>query len=328
MGHSRFLTSISAILLLALATTAGAATISEVSGTVTLNGQPVTGETPFPEGGRLVVGEGATATVVTGSGDRIVLQSGATLLLNVVEEDKEIYELLAGAFIGTMSSRTVVMLPNAGRLEIPADAEGNPGTAELAVESRENGTRTAIEVNEGTAQLRSGRQFRTVVGAGQSVTVTFMEAEPRKIEFATGPDNEGDVLVYDQATDDLEIEVGVPAATKGKMTAVEANTKTKIENSLDSSKDGKLAVVSRVKGEETARGDVAPGVFAYVLHETGAIEFEYVEIDFQVLKRAIGLTSEFTTLAVSNFTGVLSPQPGGVKTKRPPPPIEQPKETD
>ena len=175
--------------------------------------------------------------------------------------------------------------------------------------------KTAVDVNEGRVEVKSGEQFTTSVTSRQSAVITFRKDAPRKLGVETGPDNEGDVMVLDQATPDLEIEVRVPKASRSTLTAVESNTKTKIENSLDSSKEGKLGVVSRVKGEEKAKGEVAPGVFAYVIHDSGAIEFEYVEVDFAILRRAIGLTSEFSTLAVSNYTGVQDPDPRSPKSR-------------
>ena len=307
MGVPRFVPGVMVLALVVLCGTADAAMIIEVTGMVKLNGEAVSGpETPFPEGGRLeVIGDGSSATIVTGSGDRIVLDPGTQIVFSQMSEDGEIYEVMSGSFRARLSPKTIILLPNDGRLQA---AEGG---VELAVESRENGTRTALAVNEGGAILKSGEQFTTKVGAGQSVVTTFDRQNPRKLGFETGPNNEGSVVVLDQATPDLEIEVGVPPATTGEMAAVEGNTKTKIENSLDSSKEGSLGIVSRVKGDEVARGEVGPGVFAFVDHATGAIELQYVEIDFQVLKRAIGLTSEFQTLAVSNFTGVRPPNPGG-----------------
>jgi hypothetical protein len=305
MGLNRLVPAVLVLALVLVASAAGAATITGVTGMVKLNGEAVSGDIAFPTGGVLeVIGEGSRATVVTASGDRIVLEPGSKLTLNVVTEEKETFELATGSFMATLSPGTEIMLPGDSRLTIPE------GTAELSVDSREGGTRTALDVNEGKAILHSGDQFKTVVTSRQSATVTFKPStDPRAIVVETGPDNEGNVAVFDKATADLEIEVRVPKASKSKLASVENNTKTKIENSLDSSKEGKLGIVSRVKGEETARGEVAPGVFAYVLHASGAIEFEYVEIDFQVLARAIGLTNEFATLAVSNYTGVKPPNP-------------------
>jgi hypothetical protein len=308
----------SAFLLLAvvsLALPAGAGTISDVGGMVQLNGEAISGDTAFPTGARLeVVGEGSKATVKTGSGDLIVLEPGSQIVLNVASEAGETYELISGAFIATLSPKTAIMLPQDGRLAV---AEGDKA-AKVAVESREGGTRTAIDVSEGRVTLTSGSQFKTRLTTGQAAVVEYRKAEPRKLGIESGPTNEGEVYVFDQATENLEIELRVPRATRSNMMSVENDTKTKIENSLDSSKEGKLSIVSRVRGEQTATGEVAPGVFAYVLHETGAIQFEYVEIDFQVLKRAIGLTTEFQTLAVSNFTGVLAPDASKGKTKPPP----------
>jgi len=261
------------------------------------------------------VGEGSRATVVAGNGDRLVLQPGSEFYLRSVEEGeqpREVYELVSGAFIGRLSPGTVVILPNDTRIVIPE------GTCELSVETREGGKKTAVDVNEGRVEVLSGSQFKTVLTSRQSAVVTFRKDHPRKLAVATGPDNEGEVVVLDQATPDLEIEVRVPKASQTTLAAVEGNTKTKIENSLDSSKDGKLAIVSRVKGEEKAKGEVAPGVFAYVLHDSGAIEFEYVDIDFKILRRAIGLTNEFSTLSVSNFTGVKDPKPISSRRQTPP----------
>jgi len=297
-----------AVLILALlASTAGAATIGDVTGMVKLNGQAVSGpETPFPEGARLdVVGDGSGATIVTGAGDRILLDPGARIVFSLVTEEIEVYEVMAGSFRASLSPKTAIVLPNDGRLAAVED-----GT-EVAVESRDGGARTAVDVAQGSANLMSGEQFTTRIGARQSLIVTFVREAPRTLGYQTGPGNEGAVEVVDRATPDLVIRVAVPRATIGRMASVDGDTRTKIENSLESARDGKLGVVTSVMGTETARGEVAPGVFAFVNHATGAIEFEYVEINFQVLKRDIGLTSAFQTLAVSNFTGVLPPDPGG-----------------
>lgn len=310
MGFQRFLPAIVLMGLLVIGSGAVAATVVDVNGTVQLGGAAVSGaETPLPADGRLeVVGDGSRATVVAGNGDRIALQPGSEFYLRSVEEGREVYELKSGAFIGRLSPGTVVLLPNGTQIIVPE------GTCELSVETREGGTKTAVDVNEGRVEVKSGDQFTTAVTSRQAAVITFRSEAPRKLGVETAPDNEGDVVVLDQATPDLEIEVRVPQASRATMTAVENNTKTKIENSLDSSKEGKLGVVSRVKGEEKAKGEVAPGVFAYVVHDSGAIEFEYVEVDFAILRRAIGLTSEFSTLAVSNYTGVKDPNPRAPKS--------------
>jgi len=327
MGLHRSLPLFAMAVLLVLSAPAVPATIVDAGGTVTLGEAPVgAAETPLPAGTSLqVVGEGSRATVVAGNGDRMVLQPGSDFHLQSVTEGEkpvETYVLKSGAFIGRLSPGTVVILPNDTRIVVPE------GTCELSIETREGGKKTAIDVNEGRVEVLSGSQFKTVLTSRQSAVVTFRKEKPRTIKVASGPDNEGEVVVLDQATPDLEIEVRVPKASETTLTAVDSNQKTKIENSLDSSKDGKLGIVSRVKGEEKARGEVAPGVFAYVLHESGAIEFEYVDIDFKILRRAIGLTNEFSTLSVSNFTGVKDPKPSAGSPRREPPEQEEPDEPD
>jgi hypothetical protein len=147
------------------------------------------------------------------------------------------------------------------------------------------------------------------VTSRQSVTMSYPMSEnaERAIAFRTGPDNEGNVMVYDRPVEDLVIEITVPKASGGSLQTVENDTKTKIQNDQES--DGSLRVVPTKKGVQKEGKDVVPSVFVYVIHATGEIEIEYVEINFEVLRRDIGLTTEFKTLAVSNFTGVEEPDP-------------------
>ena len=60
---------------------------------------------------------------------------------------------------------------------------------------------------------------------------------------------------------------------------------------------------TKLDGETKQTGTLGPGTFAVIDNSTGVIEFAFFEVDFQIIERATSLTSEFSTLAASNFFG-------------------------
>ena len=114
----------------------------------------------------------------------------------------------------------------------------------------------------------------------------------------------GDVTVMRLLTRDLNLFLSVPKATSGTVQAVQGGRKTRVMSDPGSWKGGKLGISTQAAGAPAQTGSLGPGTFAVIDNRTGAIEFGFVEVQFQIIERAVSLTSEFTALATSNFFGV------------------------
>jgi len=115
------------------------------------------------------------------------------------------------------------------------------------------------------------------------------------------------VKAIHRVNDSLEIEVTVPKATSGMAKAEQNGQKTRLLSDPISYKGGTISLLTRLDGEKKHTGSLGPGTFAVIDNTTGVLELAFDEVDFQIVKRATSLTSELSSLAVSNFFGDEAP---------------------
>jgi len=94
----------------------------------------------------------------------------------------------------------------------------------------------------------------------------------------------------------------VPKASLGCVTD-EPGNKTRLCNDINSLKTAKIRLETKF-GSTTNTAAIGPGTCAVIDNATGAIELAFSAVKFEILERAITLTSEFSTLAQSNFSDV------------------------
>jgi len=83
----------------------------------------------------------------------------------------------------------------------------------------------------------------------------------------------------------------------------EPDNKTKICDDINSLKTAKIKLESKF-AKATNTASIGPGTCALVDNTTGAIQVLFTAVKFEILERAISLTTEFSTLAQSNFSDV------------------------
>ncbi len=139
--------------------------------------------------------------------------------------------------------------------------------------------------------------------AGQGVTVERDPRNPMTIGFTTDADNEwrkGLVRVVYPLPTGLIIDLYVPKATSGAIRPKAGVVgKTEVENKVTSWKSGKIRIVTVLGDSATGEGEIGPGVIATIDNASGRIEIGFVKVEFATLKAAVGLTSEFESLATS-----------------------------
>ena len=292
------------VVVLCLAGVAAGAQVSGITGSVSIDGQSVTGPSANLAPGQTlnVLGEGSAANVTTANGNVLQLGPGAELTFESAGEGGEVYVLHRGWLQGTLTTGTTISNGRDGTINA-----GEGGTAELFIEVKDGGNQTRVRVRGGSAQMNNGAQFETVIGAGQGATVTHRTEMPDRLGIQTDSDSRGEVKVTNHATSTLDIEIHVPQGTTASSIPDAVNNRTEIKSHEESASDGRVRIVSRLEGAEVAQEQIAPSLSAFVNHASGRITLSYVKLDWTVLARAVSLTSEFQTLAVSNFTGVLSP---------------------
>jgi hypothetical protein len=157
----------------------------------------------------------------------------------------------------------------------------------------------------GLVRLLSDRESMTEVQlkAAQGVTVERDPRSPGTIGFTTDADNEwrkGLVRVVYPLPTGLFIDVYVPKATSGAIRPKpDVSGKTEVENMVTSWKSGKMRIVTLLGDNPTGEGEIGPGVVATIDNASGKIEIGFVKVEFATLKAAVGLTSEFESLATS-----------------------------
>lgn len=157
----------------------------------------------------------------------------------------------------------------------------------------------------GLVRLLCDRNLMTEVQlkADQGVTVEKDPRSPSTMGFTTDADNawsKGLVRVVYPLPTGLYIDLYVPKATSGAIRPKAGVTgKTEVENKVTSWKSGKIRIVTLLGDAATGEGEIGPGVIATIDNASGRIEIGFVKVEFATLKAAVGLTSEFESLATS-----------------------------
>jgi hypothetical protein len=289
--------------LLALApgvSSAEAGTITAASGPFKVNGSNVTleaGKTiTLKKDDRFETGQ-SSVTYRSDTGDVVTFESGS------VGQEYETTDVAAGVFLvkgsasGVLTGKTQVGVAagwisakTAVRTKVYVDA----------IAGREN-SEAQFRAVEGSAWI-SYRAFNVTLLPAHTVTINIDPSALGTFCFRTGQQNAGEVEVR-KSTAAGEIVASVPKATLGCFTD-EANNKTKICNDINSLKTAKIRLQTLFAGKSDNTAAIGPGTCALIDNATGAIQVLFAAVKFEILERAIGLTSEFSTLAQSNFSDV------------------------
>jgi len=297
MFKRSLLATFSLILIPALA---AAATLSEVGDGALLNDKPA-GEVPIDlNAGDRITGP---ATITPASGGSIILAPGAILRVEAIPEDgSEPFSLLAGAARGVLVG-DAELGASTGWLGAVGESE-----CQFFVE-RVSNERAFFQAYKGEAvlsyQLSASRHYTVDLrdGNGIEFSIPIVDGKPvmGDLCFATNQDNPTPVVLNAQITSELLVTMTIPQATSGCLVQEDGGTVTRINNDLESLKTGVIQIQTELTGEVAKKGSITAGAYVLVINATGDIEPGLVEIDFEIIERAISLTSEFSTLAVSNF---------------------------
>jgi hypothetical protein len=282
-----------------------------LTGTAAARAATVTYEGKKPE--KLAPNQEITGPAVVKSDDgkdTISLRKGAVLRYLGTETDEkgkaENYFLKSGGVDATVGFYSRIATPS-----FWAFPEKAGKTATFYAETFGVNTGYArASKGSGLVRLLCDRQSMTEVqlNADQGVTVERDPRSPATIGFTTDADNgweipsggRGLVRVVYPLPSGLFIDVYVPKATSGAIRPKpDVTGKTEVENKVTSWKSGKMRIVTLLGDNPTGEGEIGPGVIATIDNASGRIEIGFVKVEFATLKAAVGLTSEFESLATS-----------------------------
>lgn len=283
------------------AAAAQAGTITGATGPIKVDDASVTltpGKTITLKKGQKVDTLGATVTYRSDTGDVITLNSGTVAIEHETVDTGAAIFLSKGSASGTLTEKT--------RIGAAAGWIGAPkgGSAKVQIEpagGREN-SEALFRTTEGEAWVQYF-DFAVLLRKSQSAILDVDPASHGTLCFRTGQQNPGDVEIR-KATTAGVIHTYVPKATIGCISDVEGENKTKICNDINSLKTAKIHIKTLFSGKSPNEADIGPGTCALIDNATGAIEVLFTAVRFEILERAISLTTEFATLAQSNFSDV------------------------
>lgn len=278
---------------------AGAAELTEAPGGMLNGAEPGSLPTTL-DAGDVVTGP---ATIRTAAGETLLLGEGGVLeVQESMEEGRELFFVKSGSLRGEIGSSTSVAIPT-GWLDAPSGQ-----TVEFYVRTLD-AARGYVEVRRGTGVVH----FEASGEADGFPKYTFLLTDGQGIEiwspsrgdvgFMTAQDNEGDVAISAQVTSATEIQLRVPKATAGELVQEEEGRKTVVRSEAGSWKGGEIRGEIFLNGEKTDVAVLGPGTFVRIDNITGKV-LSFAEVGFEIIERAISLTSEFTAVAASNFYGI------------------------
>jgi len=286
--------------VLAVAAVAEAGSITSATGPFQVNGKDVTlapGKPLALKAGDVLSTGKSQVTYRSETGDDVVFDAGSSAREEEVNTEGAAVFMLTGSATGVLSDRTLLGVA-AGWVNAPAKSktrvtvDATPGREAMGASFR------AVE---GAATIRY-RSFKMYLMPAHSVTLDVDPDKPGNLCFRTGQANAGDVEIHKSAAAGGDIVASVPKASLGCFTD-EADNKTKICDDINSLKTAKIRLETRfAKGTNAA--SIGPGTCALIDNATGAIQVLFTAVKFEILERAISLTSEFATLAQSNFSDV------------------------
>ena len=301
MRHLGVVFVLAASAALGFASTARAATITSASGPIHVNGAEVRIDPAQPlklQPNDKVDALQATVTIRSEAGDELSLEPGSGLTFQGVDNDIELLFLRWGAATGFVSPRTSLGVA-AAWVEVP---EGGAKTR-VFVEAPRSAAATQghFRAVDGDVWLRY-RSYSAFLPRAHSVTLDVDPSRPGSLCFVTSQQNQGEVRVQ-RRVQGGDIIVSVPRASQGCFEDAEGN-KTRICNDIRSLKTAKMAIATVFAGRPPYDATIGPGTCALVDNATGAIQVVFAAVEFEILERAISLTTEFSTLAQSNFSDV------------------------
>lgn len=283
------------------AAVAQAGTITGATGPIRVDDKPVTvsaGTTVSLKKGQKVETLGATVTYRSDTGDLITLNSGSVAIEQETFDTGAAIFLSKGSASGTLTEKTRIGA-SAGWIGAPKG-----GSAKVQIEPAgglEN-SEALFRTTDGEAWVQYF-DFAVLLRKSQSVILDIDPAAHGTLCFRTGQQNPGDVEIR-KATAAGVIYSYVPKATIGCISDVENENKTKICNDINSLKTAKIHIKTQFGTKAPNEADIGPGTCAQIDNATGAIEVLFTSVKFEILERAISLTTEFATLAQSNFSDV------------------------
>jgi hypothetical protein len=283
----------------AAAASAEAGTITAATGGFDVNGQPTTlesGKTLTLKKGDIVDTKQSNVSYKSDTGDALLVESGSVVREEETTEVAAGLYVVKGAVTGTLSDKTQIGAA-AGWMTAGKGAKARvlvePATGH---EDRE----VLFRAIEGTASVNY-HAFTVHVPPAHSVTISADPAAGGTLLFRTGQQNAGEVEI-DKATTAGQMLAFVPKASLGRFSD-EPGNKTRICNDINSLKTAKIRLETKF-GSSKNDASIGPGTCAVIDNATGAIELAFSAVKFEILETAITLTSEFSTLAQSNFSDV------------------------
>jgi hypothetical protein len=238
------------------------------------------------------------ATVKTAAGDTLVLSADGVLEVQEPEDDVEFFFLKQGGLRGEIGDKTRIAIPT-GWIGV-----GTGKTAEIYARTTD-AVRGYVQVRRGIALL----QYRPIPGGfpeyaflltdGQGVEV--WSPSPGNAAFMTDQDNPSAVQLSAQVTRGTDVTLWIPKASAGGMIQEDGGARTLVYSEGGSWKGEDIRGEIRVSGALTDNAVLGPGVLVRINNSTGRVEGKGV--DFDIIPRDISLTSEFTSVATSNFFG-------------------------
>lgn len=278
-----------------------AAVVTGATGPIKINGKVVQVEPGTPiqlNKGDVVDAGSSSVTITTEAGDEIRLDPGSVAESYGVEDGIDGVFLKSGSATASLSQKSTVGV-GAGWVQPDASQTGKIQVF-LEAPAEQGGREGFFRAISGDALIRY-RAYSVFLPERHSVSLTVDPDRPNDLGFRTAQQNSGDILILKQAGGGT-IETQIPKATSGLFELVDG-TRTRIANDVTSLKSGRIVVTTRYGGNEQ-QAFLGPGTYALVDNATGAIQVVFTAVEFEILERAITLTSEFSTLAQSNFSDV------------------------
>jgi hypothetical protein len=292
--------TLAALAVAAAAASAEAGTITGKKGSVRINGTDVALEAGKPiatkAGDKIQTSKDAVVWR-SDTGDDITIDADSFASEQPTDGSGAALLLSKGSISGILSEKTQIGVA-VGWISAPKGEKSR--VIVEATPGREAAESTFISV-DGNAWIRY-REYKVLLRPSHSVTLDIDAALPGTLCFRTGQQNPGDVDIH-RSVPGGDILAAVPKATLGCFTD-EKDNKTKICNDVNSLKSGKIKITTRFTGKNDNTASIGPATCALIDNTTGQIEVLFTAVNFEILVRAINLTTEFTTLAQSNFSDV------------------------
>lgn len=289
--------------LAASAAAAQAGTITSASGPFKLNAKDVTlepGQTIVTKANDHIATGKSSVVWKSDNGDNVTLDVNTVAREQPTTQTSAAIFLISGSATGLLSEKTLI----GSAAGWGSSTKGAKSKVLVeAVPGREGATGLFRAV-EGGAYV-TYRQFHARLPAAHSVTLDIDAKAPGTLRFRTGQQNVGEVEIGKTVREGQsdEIVLWVPKATAGSFND-EPQDKTKICDDINSLKTAKVRIQTRFQAKGENNASIGPGTCAQVDNATGAIQLLFTAVSFEILERAISLTTEFSTLAQSNFSDV------------------------